>query len=254
MTSAIIEPDWPAPAGVIALSTTRQGGCSRPPFESFNLAQHVGDDAAAVAANRAMLQARLPPGTAVQWLSQVHGRAVVEAGRGASCPEADAAWSAVPGLACAVLTADCLPVLFCDRGGHRVAAAHAGWRGLLAGVLEATVAAMGADPDQLLAWLGPAIGPAAFEVGNEVRVAFLGEARSGADFAQVESCFLPGRGAEDRYFADLYTLARLRLQQAGVTAIHGGGYCTYSDPGRFYSYRRDGQTGRMASVVMLRPA
>ena len=249
-----IEPDWPAPASVIALSTTRQGGHSRPPFDSFNLALHVGDDPADVAANRAVLQAWLPPGTQVQWLTQVHGRVVVKAGRDTACPEADACWSADPGVACAVLTADCLPVLFCDRGGRRVAAAHAGWRGLLAGVLEATVAAMGVDPGQLMAWLGPAIGPAAFEVGGEVRVAYLAEARSGAEFARVESCFLPRRGSEDRYSADLYALARLRLQQAGVTAIHGGDYCTCSDADRFYSYRRDGRTGRMASLVMLRPA
>ena len=249
-----IEPDWPAPATVLALSTTRQGGHSRAPFDSFNLAQHVGDDAAAVTANRASLREQLPPGAAIQWLTQVHGRVVVEARRGAACPEADAVWTAEPGIACAVLTADCLPVLFCDRGGRRVAAAHAGWRGLLAGVLEATVAALGVDPGQLLAWLGPAIGPAAFEVGGEVRVAYLAEARSGAEFARVESCFLPRRGSEDRYSADLCALARLRLQQVGVSAIFGGGHCTWSDPDRFYSYRRDGRTGRMASLVMLRPA
>lgn len=254
MTTAIIEPDWPAPAGVTAFSTTRRGGYSRSPFDSFNLAQHVGDDAAAVAANRAKLQEQLPPGTAVQWLNQVHCRAVVEAGRSDSCPEADACWSAEPGVACAVLTADCLPVLFCDRAGRKVAAAHAGWRGLLAGVLEATVAAMAVDPSQLMAWLGPAIGPAAFEVGPEVREAYLAETRSGAEFAQVESCFLPRRGSEGRYSADLCALARLRLRQAGVTAIHGGDYCTCSDADRFFSYRRDGRTGRMASLVMLRPA
>ena len=254
MTITTIEPDWPAPAGVIALSTTRRGGCSRPPFDSFNLALHVGDDAAAVASNRAMLLEQLPPGTAVQWLTQVHGRMVVEAGRSDACPEADACWSAEPGVACAVLTADCLPVLFCDRAGRKVAAAHAGWRGLLAGVVEAAVAAMAVDPGQLMAWLGPAIGPAAFEVGGEVREAYLAETRSGAEFAQVESFFLPRRGSGGRYSADLCALARLRLQQAGVTAIFGGDECTYADPDRFYSFRRDGATGRMASLVMLRTA
>jgi YfiH family protein len=248
---ALIEPDWPAPANVLALSTTRLGGHSLPPYAGFNLAHHVGDDPARVAANRSLLLQRLPPDSAIQWLSQVHGTAVVEAGTGEGCPRADAVWSRRPGRACAVLTADCLPVLFCSDRGDVVAAAHAGWRGLCAGVLEATVAAMGVRPDRLLAWLGPAIGPAAFEVGPEVRRQFLAVA---ADAWAVVDCFAPSPRTPGHYLADLYALARLRLAAIGLDDVHGGGECTFSDAGRFYSYRRDGQSGRMASLILLRPA
>jgi len=247
-----IEPDWPAPAGVFALSSTRQGGASLPPFDSFNLAQHVADDPALVAANRELLARALPAGSEVQWLHQVHGVRVVQAGQGAACPEADASWSEQAGAVCAVMTADCLPVLFCSRSGDRVAAAHAGWRGLLGGVLEATVEALAAPPGELLAWLGPAIGPRAFEVGAEVRDAFL--TAQGADQQAIEHCFQPSTARAGHYFADLYALARIRLNAAGLTGVYGGDYCTYSDAQRFFSYRRDGQTGRMASLIMLRPA
>jgi YfiH family protein len=156
-----IEPDWPAPPGVLALCTTRVGGCSLPPYDSFNLAHHVGDEHANLERNRALLASRLPQGTTVQWLNQVHGVQVIKAsGIGKPLyPEADAAWSDEPGVACAVMTADCLPVLFCSLDGKHVAAAHAGWRGLLAGVLEAAVTALDTEPDQLMSWLGPAIGP-----------------------------------------------------------------------------------------------
>jgi YfiH family protein len=246
----VIEPGWPAPAGVFALATTRRGGCSAPPFESLNLGHHVGDSDAAVAANRALLTRALPAGSRIQWLRQVHGKRVVEAGSGGEYPEADGVWTRRPGLACAVLTADCLPVLLCDRAGAVVAAAHAGWRGLLAGVLEATVAAMSVEPAQIVAWLGPAIGPASFEVGPEVREQYLAASATGA--AQVAACFLPSAGG--RYLADLHALARLRLRGAGVEAVSGGGLCTFSDEQRFFSYRRDGRTGRMASLVLLRPA
>lgn len=251
-----IEPDWPAPAGVFALSTTRQGGSSLPPFDSFNLAQHVADDPALVAANRALLARALPAESQVHWLHQVHGVRVVQAGQGAVCPEADASWSEQAGAVCAVMTADCLPVLFCSRSGDRVAAAHAGWRGLLGGVLEATLEALAAPPGEMLAWLGPAIGPAAFEVGAEVRDAFLAAqgADQQADHQAIEHCFQPSTARAGHYFADLYALARTRLTDAGITAIYGGDYCTYSDSQRFFSYRRDGQTGRMASLIMLRPA
>ena len=241
-----IEPDWPAPARVLALSTTRVGGQSRPPYTGFNLAHHVGDDPAAVKANRATLARELPPGTAVQWLNQVHGARVIPASRDGAVPEADASFTGEAGIACAVMTADCLPVLFCTRAGDQVAAAHAGWRGLVGGVLEATVAAMGAAPMELMAWLGPAIGPRAFEVGPEVREAFLAAAGELTD-----SCFVPSIDRPGHFLADLYGLARVRLQNIGISAIYGGNYCTFDDNRRFFSYRRDGQTGRMASLVML---
>jgi YfiH family protein len=239
----MIHPDWPAPAQVRTLSTTRQGGFSREPWNSFNLAMHVGDDDRAVAANRHRLQqlAALPADPL--WLSQVHGNHVVNVASAGISPAADASLSLAPGQVCAVLTADCLPVLFCDRQGTRVAAAHAGWRGLSCGVLEATVASMGTAPELLLAWLGPAIGPAAFEVGDEVRDVFLS-----AHAAAAHAFASHGRG---RWLADLYALARIRLQAAGVTAVYGGGWCTFADPQRFFSYRRDGQTGRMASLIWL---
>ncbi len=242
-----IEPDWPAPASVFALSTTRQGGVSAAPWASFNLGAHVGDDPVAVVANRQRLQGLLPHAVRIQWLSQVHGASVVNASAEESIPEADGCWSRAAGAACAVMTADCLPVLLCDREGTVVAAAHAGWRGLAAGVLEASVAAMGVAGDSLLAWLGPAIGPAAFEVGAEVRQYFLTSAVSPRE---VEACFRPA-GRPGHYLCDLYQLARLRLRSVGVEAIYGGDLCTYSESERFFSYRRDGQTGRMVSLVGL---
>lgn len=239
----MIYPDWPAPAVVHTLSTTRGGGCSRAPWDSLNLAVHVGDDEVAVMENRAQLRqfANLP--AEPLWLSQVHGNRVVNIATAGSLPAADAGLCLVSRQVCAVLTADCLPVLLCDRQGTRVAAAHAGWRGLCTGVLEATVDAMGVAPDRLLAWLGPAIGPGAFEVGEEVRGAFV--TRDAAAAAAFVSC---GRG---RWLADLYALARMRLRSVGVTAVYGGGLCTFSDSDRFYSYRRDGETGRMASLIWL---
>ncbi len=249
--SLFIEPQWPAPDSVLALSTTRRGGGSATPWASFNLGHHVGDSESAVAANRQILGSVLPHGAEVSWLSQVHGTAVLEAGQGGLLPEADAQWSRRPGAACAVLTADCLPVLLCSVSGDVVAAAHAGWRGLLAGVLEATVGAMNTSPDHVLAWLGPAIGPAAFEVGPQVRAEFLAAATPAAE-SVVAACFAPHPGRPDYYFADLYALARVRLGALGVTGIFGGGLCTHSDPERFFSYRRDGQTGRMASLILLR--
>jgi YfiH family protein len=246
-----IQPDWPAPASVLALSTTRSGGCSLSPYDSFNLGHHVGDADDSVAGNRALLAEALPAGCSVPWLTQVHGVGVVEAGEGLPCPEADAVWSSRSGVACPILTADCLPVLFCSTSGVVVAAAHAGWRGLLAGVLESTVAAMGVDRSQLLAWLGPAIGPGAFEVGSEVRAAFLDAAQPGQQDL-LAGCFIANPQGADHYFGDLYALARIRLAAIGVTNIYGGGLCTFSDPARFFSYRRDGQTGRMASLILLR--
>lgn len=233
-------PDWPAPAAVRACVTTRAGGVSRPPFDDFNLGDHVGDDPAAVAENRRRLGGAL--GCRPAWLSQVHGVRVVHADP-AAVPEADASWSATPGVACAILTADCLPALFCNRAGTRVAAAHAGWRGLAAGMLEATLDALDCAPEEVLVWLGPAIGPAAFEVGPEVREAFLD------GYPHADAAFRPS-GNPGKYLADLYQLARIRLAARGVTAVHGGGLCTRSDP-RFYSYRRAARTGRFASLIWL---
>ncbi|MDR0702731.1 MAG: peptidoglycan editing factor PgeF [Azoarcus sp.] len=239
-----ILPDWPAPPAVRALVTTRLGGHSKAPYDSLNLGAHVGDDPAAVAANRALLRRHLP--AEPYWLEQVHGTAVALADGGArrAPPRADAAVARAPGAVCAVMTADCLPVLFCDRDGAAVAAAHAGWRGLAAGVLEAAIAAMAMPPARIIAWLGPAIGPAAFEVGDDVRDAFLAlDPGACAAFAARET--------SGKWLADLYALARRRLTRAGVSRIYGGGRCTSTETARFYSYRRDGATGRFASLVWL---
>jgi YfiH family protein len=236
----MIAPDWPAPPQVKCLMTTREGGVSGPPWARFNLGDHVGDDPAHVAANRARLRQHLPaePG----WLRQVHSPRVVELGHEPN-PEADAAFTRQAGQVCVVLTADCLPVLFCDRAGSVVAAAHAGWRGLADGVLEATVAAMQVPPGEVLAWMGAAIGPQAFEVGDEVRAAFV------AQHAGAAAAFAPH--APEKWLADLYALARIRLGAIGVQAIYGGGRCTFNEAESFFSYRRDGVTGRMASLIWL---
>ena len=243
---AVITPVWPAPDAVHAVSTTRLGGVSSGDFASLNLAMHTGDVPARVRENRQRLAVAFAMPFDVLWLKQCHGITVVNtAAHYNAPPKADASWACEPGKVCAVQSADCLPVLFCDRAGTRVAAAHAGWRGLCAGVLERVVAALQCDPADLLAWLGPAIGPAAFEVGAEVRAAFLrADDRAEAAF----TAHRPGR-----YRADLFMLARQRLQRAGVTAVYGGGLCSYSDPRRFFSYRRQRVTGRMASMVWLAP-
>ena len=243
----ILVPGWPAPPTVRALTTTRVGGESSGPYASFNLATHVGDDPRQVAENRAALCARLGLPAEPTWLTQVHGTGVVDAGAlpGADgAPVADASVTDRPGPVCAVLTADCLPVLFCTRDGSRVGAAHAGWRGLSAGVLEATLAALGHPPAEVLAWLGPGIGPRAYEVGEVVRGAFLAPDPGTAD------AFTPS-GRPGHWLADMYALARRRLARAGVEEVHGGGLCTYEDGERFYSYRRDGVTGRIATLVWI---
>lgn len=237
-------PGWPAPSNVHARVTTRCGGVSAAPYASFNLGDHVGDDPVAVAANRAALRACLPADPV--WLKQVHGHGIVSADRGAGAPEADGSVSRQRGRVCAVMTADCLPVLFCDRAGTVVAAAHAGWRGLADGVLEAAVASMAADPGGILAWLGPAIGPQAFEVGEDVRQIFLKQ-----DPAAEQAFALLPLHDGGKWLADIYLLARQRLERIGVTQVFGGNFCTYTDSERFYSYRRDGVTGRMASLIWL---
>lgn len=237
----LLRPDWPAPANVKAWVTTRHGGVSRLPFAALNLGDHVGDAPVAVAENRRRVAAALSLPAAPRWLSQVHGCLAVAAEASDDGCEADAAYSHGPGVVCAVLTADCLPVLFCDRAGSVVAAAHAGWRGLAGGVLEATVARLGAAPAGLLAWLGPAIGADHFEVGGEVRAAF-----TAAD-PGTAAAFVPTRPGH--WLADIYALARRRLAACGVEQVYGGGLCTVCEADYFYSYRRDGRTGRMASLV-----
>lgn len=219
--------------------TTRAGGVSGAPWASLNLGDHVGDDPVDVAANRARLRQQLPaePG----WLKQVHSATAVEAGAGLL--EADAAFTRRVETVCAVLTADCLPVLFCDRAGSVVAAAHAGWRGLAGGVLEASVAAMQVPPGEIMAWMGAAIGPQAFEVGDDVRQTFI------AQHPDAAEAFL--QHAPGKWLADIYQLARIRLNHAGVLAVYGGGRCTFKETGSFFSYRRDGVTGRMASLIWL---
>nr|WP_206683076.1 peptidoglycan editing factor PgeF [Pseudomonas baltica] len=233
-------PDWPAPASVRACVTTREGGVSPAPYASLNLGAHVGDDPQCVVQNRLRLTAHF--GILPAWLNQVHGIRVVEADP-SRVLEADASWTATPGIACTAMTADCLPALFCNRAGTRVAAAHAGWRGLAAGVLEATVDGFQEPPGQLMAWLGPAIGPRRFEVGAEVREAFM------ATHPQAADAFVPG-ASPGKFLADIYALARIRLAAAGVTAVYGGGMCTVEDE-RFFSYRRASVTGRFASLVWL---
>lgn len=238
MSPAWIEPDWPAPRGIRAASSLRLGGRSTGVFASLNLGAHVGDEPAAVAANRAVLVKALDLPAEPVWLQQVHGTEVVTA-HDPGAAVGDAATTDRAGVVCAVMTADCLPVLLCAVDGSQVAAAHAGWRGLAGGVLEAAAAAM--QGDELMAWLGPAIGPEAFEVGDEVRETFV---RRLGDCGQA---FVAS--GEGRWRADLYHLARLALQRAGVDRIYGGGWCTYSEAERFFSYRRDGQTGRMATLI-----
>lgn len=245
--ATLLYPDWPAPPRVRAAVTTRLGGVSQPPYDSLNLGDHVGDDPVAVASNRRRLGTLIPDLPAEPlWLNQVHGTRCLNADSAQAGTEADAAVTEKPGVVCAVLTADCLPVLLCDRAGSVVGVAHAGWRGLLAGVIESTVTAMHRPGAELLAWLGPAIGPAAFEVGEEVRAAFLvRDPRAATSFRA---------GAEGKWLCDLYALARQRLAALEVTAVSGGGSCTHEDARRFYSFRRDGVTGRMASLIWLAPA
>ncbi|TWI54340.1 hypothetical protein IQ22_02203 [Pseudomonas duriflava] len=234
-------PEWPAPANVRSCATTRLGGVSQGAYASLNLGDHVQDDPGAVLENRQRLVSTL--GCQPAWLRQVHGLSVVEA-QPDRILEADAVWTSTPGVAATIMTADCLPVLFCNRAGSRVAAAHAGWRGLVNGILEATVATLDSPPDDILVWLGPAIGPDAFEVGPEVKAAFIREQ------ASAEAAFRPSLN-QGRFMADLYQLARLRLAQQGIHAVYGGGLCTYTDEDRFFSYRRSPQTGRMASLIWL---
>jgi YfiH family protein len=238
-----IVPSWQAPAQVRAFVTTREGGVSEGEHGSLNLGFYSGDDPGRVAANRRAVRAHLPSDP--RWLVQVHGTAVADLDRAgqAERPVADAAVTSAAGCVAVVLTADCLPVFLSRRDGGRVAVAHAGWRGLAAGVLECAAAALDCPGDDAVAWLGPAIGPAAFEVGAEVRGAFLS-----ADSAAA-AAFVP-RG-EGKFLADLYALARQRLARAGVTRVRGGGFCTFGEPERFFSYRREKASGRMGAFIWI---
>jgi len=249
---AWIEPDWPAPAGVRALSTLRSGGVSAAPYASLNLGGHVGDAPEAVAENRRVLAAAAGLPSEPVWLAQVHGMEVVDLdavgheGISGSPRPADAAFTRRTGRICAILTADCLPILLAADSGDLVAAAHAGWRGLASSVIEATVRALGVEPARLMAWLGPAIGPQHFEVGPEVREALL-QGDLGA-----QDAFVPN--ARGRFMADLTVLARRRLAALGVSRVYGGGHCTFGDSERYFSHRRDGVTGRQATLIWLESA
>ncbi len=247
VAASVLAARWDGPATVCALTTLRgPAGQSRRPCDRFNLGLRCGDDVDAVQGNRRMLARALQLPSPPRWLQQVHGAGVLRIGDSqppAVEPQADAAVTDIPGVVLAILTADCLPVLFCDDEGREVAAAHAGWRGLAAGVLENTVAAMRSDRSRLRAWLGPAAGPQAYEVGEEVRAAFVDDDPAAATaFAATR----PGH-----WLCDLYALARLRLAHAGITRVHGGGLCTITDAQRFFSHRRDGRSGRMASLIWV---
>ncbi len=236
-----IVPDWPAPPRVRALVTTRAGGSSDAPYDSLNLGAHVGDDPLAVERNRARLRRALPADPV--WLEQVHGTGVVDAGSTLPLPRADAAFARTRHAVCAVLTADCVPVLLAARGGEAVAIAHAGWRGMAAGVIEAALARMAVAAAEVIVWLGPAIGARAYEVGADVREAFVRR-----DEGAVTAFAPHGAG---KFRADLCALARRRLAAAGVSAVYGGTHCTHAETGRFYSYRRARSTGRFASLLWI---
>jgi YfiH family protein len=248
----LIIPDWEGmPANIGALSTTRRGGFSLAPYDDgagaggLNLGLHVQDDRQAVIQNRQLLNTILPAEPA--WLTQVHGVTVVDAGSAVNAPEADASIATAPGIVCAIQTADCLPVLFCDVAGKVVGAAHAGWRGLLHGVLQNTLTQMrNAGAGEIIAWLGPAIGSQCFEVGAEVMQAFTGQDQD------TQPAFKAVENSPGKYLADIYQLARYALSRSGVSKIYGGGFCTMTDCNTFYSYRRDKMTGRMASLIWIK--
>jgi YfiH family protein len=236
----LIIPDWPAPSNVHAIQTTRQGGFSDAPFESLNLGAHVQDQLITVVKNRQLLDQFVPAEPV--WLNQVHGTNVVDAALSSCVQDADASFTTQSNVVCVTMTADCLPVLLCNKQGTAVAAIHAGWRSLCDGVIENAVLAMGLKAEELLAWLGPAIGPDAFEVGAEVRQAFIEKDTHAMQAFQPHA---------DKWLANLYLLATQRLNNVGIKAIYGGGDCTYSSPERYFSFRRDGMTGRMATMIWL---
>jgi len=266
----LILPEWNAPENIKSLQTTRHEGCSKVPFDTFNLAEHVDDSIHDVKKNRQKLVELLP--SEPIWLNQVHSNQVVEASLSAFGTAADGSYTMQSNVVSVVMTADCLPVLICNRQGNGVAAIHAGWRGLVNGILEQGVKkllnASQCQPEDLLVWLGPAIGPEMFEVGDEVRQAFLyKELDNSPDKASISKCFIPANSASSleqmnsppvdtlalkrKWLANIYQLARIRLSSIGVENFFGGTYCTYKENDRFYSYRRDGKTGRMASLIWI---
>lgn len=240
MTASGFSADWPAPAGVVTWQTTRTGGVSAGAYRSMNLALHVGDDPNSVAENRARLHAARNLPNEPHWLNQVHGCRILDLDRDETCP-ADGAVTSRPGHVLAVMTADCLPVLLASKSGQRIGVAHAGWRGLVNGVLRAAIDAFNCPPADILAWLGPAIGPGAFEVGDEVRAAFV------AVDAEAERAF--ARNARGRWQADLHALGQQALARLGVSNVFGTPFCTFGDPGQFFSHRREAPCGRMASMI-----
>lgn len=240
---AVIQPNWPAPKNIQAYTTTRNGGVSNTPYDSFNLATYVGDDLAAVEKNRTLLQTALQLPNTPLWLTQTHSIDVVQTDLQPTNIEADASYTKQPHIVCAVQTADCLPLLICDRAGTTVAAVHAGWKGLGAGIIENTVQQLKIPAQELLVWLGPAIGPTVFEVGTEVYELFTAhDANAAQGFKSIDT---------NKWLADIYLLAKQRLHACDVNAIYGGEFCTYTDSERFFSYRRDQQTGRMASLIWI---
>jgi len=246
-----IIPDWPAPAQVKSAITLRSGGTSRAPFDSNNLALHVDDRAADVQQNRRNLIAALRLPASPLWLNQCHGTELVYLPKTQQAATADGSYSDRVDTVCAILTADCLPVLFCNQSASQVAAVHAGWRGLCGGILRKMVATFKHSPGQVMAYLGPAIGPQVFEVGAEVMDAFVRNAQNESHRQAVSKAFKPVDGDPEKYLADLYALARAELTASGVIDIYGGNYCSYSDSERFYSFRRESKTGRNASLIWL---
>ncbi|GMG88569.1 peptidoglycan editing factor PgeF [Biformimicrobium ophioploci] len=251
MTDNTLQPNWPAPASVHALTTLRAGGFSGGAYSSNNMGAHVGDDDEAVARNRAQLRKALALPAEPQWLEQIHSDRLVDAQADGVVRTADASYSAQRDVVCAVMTADCLPVLLCNRAGTEVAAVHAGWRGLADGVLRTAVERFDAKPSELMAWFGPAIGPEAFEVGVDVLEAFFESARSEAHNAAIGKAFVPSPTRPLKFRADIYALARAELADLGVTEIYGGEACTFTEEEKYFSYRRDRETGRMATLIWM---
>lgn len=242
-TLPFITPNWPAPSNIRAVFTTRLGGTSRAPYDSLNLGDHVGDIPKTVVQNRCLLSDALSLPNEPCWITQVHGTHIVNTQDWQKNDEADACSSTTPSAVCAVMTADCLPILLCNKAGDYVAAIHAGWRGLADGIIEATIAKSPCDPSEIMAWLGPAIGPQSFEAGNDVRDIFLSQ--SPTDI----SGFTPLN--EHKWLVDMYHIARHRLAAVGVLQVYGEPNCTMLDPKRFFSFRRDGTTGRMAALIWI---
>lgn len=237
-----IKPSWPAPSNIHACTTTRLGGFSTTPYAQLNLGDHVGDDANTVEKNRNLIKEHLQLPSDPVWLQQTHSTTLIRSDDGSQ--NADASFTQQPGIVCVVLTADCLPILLCNQAGTLVAAIHAGWRGLAAGIIENTLEHLPAKPDSLMAWLGPAIGPQKFEVGDDAKEILL------ASLPEGSSAFQP-REEKGKWLCNIYHLARLRLRKKGVEEIYGGEYCTYTQHELFYSYRRDKTTGRMASLIWM---